>query len=709
MGELCSLLRINEENLALRRQFLQITDEDIALLRQLRPWAERVADTVAKEFYDFQFTFPPTRQFFERFAQSKGISLEQLRQSLEKTQAQYFRDIFQEADNGGGFGAQYFEKRLRIGYAHVVVDLPQKWYVGSYTLYQQLVRKHLAQHFRWRLRFRSRAEEAIFKVFNYDMQAVTDSYLLNLVQKLGTDLRSVQNFSAQVDLTDHVKQIELTFRGVVDALEKMSRGDLSVRVHTSAGDGDALTKHFDRSVESLAQTIAETREMARSVQEHVQRTNELLQAFAASSDASGDSVIDLLHQLQKAVQEVAKGAEQTALSASRGVESVSAIVEGIRTMSQQLSDAGHTADEVGKVAEQGREGLQRSEQAMHALESDTRTLAEQLQQLVIMAANIGGILSTIEEIAGQTNLLALNAAIEAARAGEHGRGFAVVADEVRRLAEQSAQATQQIKQIIEEVTSQVQAAAQAMDANLAAVSDGVRQSLEVGQGLAEILRAVDTIIQQVQTSAETVHRVQGNAQQMLSEIEHIAAIAQESSAAAEEMLASSTNAMDSITRVVDKVSMEAEGLNGVAEKLRFSIGKFVLTQEEAQDVHKKMEIFKKAHLRWVERLEGLVYRGVKIPRQELVSHRDCALGQWYYTFGVSNYGHLQEFGAIEPPHEKLHQIARQIVDLMDRGDRAQAERLLEQVRGISKEIVAGLENLRMAAEREQGSGLARAA
>lgn len=709
MGELCSLLRINEENLSLRRQFVQITDEDIALLRQLRPWAERVADTIAKEFYDFQFVFPPTRRFFEKIAQKKGLSLEQLRQALEKTQAQYFRDIFQEADGGGDFGISYFERRLRIGYAHVVVDLPQKWYVGSYALYQRLVRKHLTQHFRWRPRFRARAEEAVFKVFNYDMQAVGDSYLLNLIRSFGVHLSAVEQEEAHIDLTEQVGQYLSLFRKLLGALDGLSRGDLSVRIHSGATGSNTLTEYFDRSVQSLAQTIAEVREVARSVQEHVQRTNELLRAFAASNDASGDSVIDLLHQLQKAVQEVAKGAEQTALSASHGVESVSAIVEDIRVMSQQLSEAGHTADEVVKVAEQGRKGLQRSEQAMHALENDTRTLAEQLQQLVNMATNIGGILSTIEEIAGQTNLLALNAAIEAARAGEHGRGFAVVADEVRRLAEQSAQATQQIKQIIEEVTVQAQSAAQAMDANLSAVSDGVRQSLEVGQGLAEILRAVDAIIQQVQTSAETVQRVQGNAQQMLSEIEHIAAIAQESSAAAEEMLASSTNAMDSIMRVVDNVGVGAEGLNGIVGKLRSSVDKFVLTQEEAQDIHRKVEIFKKAHLQWVERLEALLYRGVEIPREELVSHRNCALGQWYYTFGERNYGHLPEFRAIEPPHERLHQIARQILDLMERGDRAQAERLLEQVRGISKEIAAGLDRLLMAAEQSQGSSLPRAA
>ncbi|MEJ5252164.1 MAG: methyl-accepting chemotaxis protein [Armatimonadota bacterium] len=710
MGELCAYLRVNDTNLALRRQFVGLTEADIQILKQLHPWAESVADTIAREFYDVQFSFEPTRQFFERYAQKKGISLEQLRQGLEKTQAQYFRDIFQEADSGGGYGTPYFERRLRIGYAHVVIDLPQKWYVGSYALYQRLVRKYLAQHFRWRPRFRARAEEAIFKVFNYDMQAVCDSYLMHLTKTFGVDAAAVvESIPAQEDLTEYVGNIQKVFQKVVASLDAMSRGDLSVRVHSGGNGKDTLTANFDAAVGSLADAVRETRAAARVVQERVQQTIELLQAFVASGDASSDSVVDLLHQLQKAVQEVAKGAEQTALSASRGVESVSAIVEDIRIMSQQLSEAGQTADEVGKVAVQGREGLQRSEQAMHALENDTRTLAEQLQQLVNMAANIGGILSTIEEIAGQTNLLALNAAIEAARAGEHGRGFAVVADEVRRLAEQSAQATQQIKQIIEQVTSQAQSAAQAMDVNLAAVSDGVKRSLEVGQGLAEILRAVDTIIQQVQGSAATVERVQSNAQQMLSEIEHIAAIAQESSAAAEEMLASSTNAVQNILRVADEVSKQAEGLYGVVDRLRFSLGRFVLTQEEANDIHHKVDIFKKAHLKWVERLEGLVYRNINIPRQELVSHRECALGKWYYSFGMQNYGHIPEFRAIEPPHEKLHAIARQIVDCIDRGDRAQAERLLEQVRGVSKEIVAGLERLRQAAEQAQEGGMPRAA
>lgn len=707
MENLCAKYGINNTNLALRREFIGLTSEDVAILAKLRPWAEKVADEVARRFYDKQFGFEPTRVFFESFARQRGMSLEQLRSHLEKTQAQYFRDIFQEAAERGQFGVDYFEKRLRIGWTHVVISLPQKWYLGSYGLYHDLVKQYLRTHFRWRPRFRERAEHAILKVFNYDMQAVGDAYYLEFVVAFGLDLSRFASQDVNADFTEIVANFKETMTQLVQAFGNMGKGDLSVRLDKQRR-ADDLVGRFDTAVDALAQTISDTRTIAQEAAASLQRTNELLTAFTNTHSQSGESVIELLHQLQKAVQEVAKGAEQTALSASRGVETVSGIVEDIRRMSEQLVNTQRAAQEVGNLASAGRKGLDSSEQNIRALEYDTQNLAGQLQELVQMASSIGGILGTIEEIAGQTNLLALNAAIEAARAGEHGRGFAVVADEVRRLAEQSAQATQQIRHIIVGVTQQVENAAAAMDKNLAAVSESVQQSLEVGQGLGGILQSVQDIIGQIEHAAGSIERVQSGAQGMLAEIEQIAAIAQESSAAAEEMLASSTNAVDTTLRVAQQLEGEAQSLHGLMEKVRFALGRFSLTAEEANSFASKVDTFKQAHLRWVERLQNLVHRGVQIPRQELISHRNCALGQWYYSFGQQMYGHLTEFRAIEPPHEKLHQLAREIVDCIERGERTQAERLLEQVRGVSREIVAGLERLHQVVASEQ-SGSMRAA
>lgn len=171
MKGLTTTYRIGEANLSLRRVFIRLRREDVEILRALRGWADRVADTIAREFYDWQFSFPPTRAFFEAFARRHNLSLETLRRRLEKTQADYFRQIFEEAERGGAFGISYFEQRLHIGKVHNVINLPLKWYIGSYALYQDLVRKHLKRHFRFRPWARERAERAIFTVFNYDLQA----------------------------------------------------------------------------------------------------------------------------------------------------------------------------------------------------------------------------------------------------------------------------------------------------------------------------------------------------------------------------------------------------------------------------------------------------------------------------------------------------------------------------------------------------------
>ena len=192
MENLAELYRINAANLRLRQQFMLFSAEDVRVLKDLRGWAEQVAAPLAKEFYEHQFSFAPTRAFFTTYAAKKGVPLEQLRAGLERTQAQYFRDIFEEAAASGEFGPAYFEKRLRVGRLHNRIDLPLKWYVGSYALYQKLVHKYLSRAYFWNPGFRFRAQLAITAVFNYDMQAIAEAFFNDVVQSFGIDLSAVR-------------------------------------------------------------------------------------------------------------------------------------------------------------------------------------------------------------------------------------------------------------------------------------------------------------------------------------------------------------------------------------------------------------------------------------------------------------------------------------------------------------------------------------
>jgi hypothetical protein len=191
-ANLAEQLHINEQNLRQRKQFLRLSQHEAELLRKYAPWAERVAPAYAREFYDFQFDFPETRTFFERYAQKKGVSLAQLRTALEQAQAGYLLDIFREAQRGGDFGTEFFTKRLRIGYTHNVIDLPMKWYLGSYGLHADLLAHYIRKSEEIPTDEGLELFQAVLRVFYYDIQAVVDSFIVMLLQDFGLDTSTIR-------------------------------------------------------------------------------------------------------------------------------------------------------------------------------------------------------------------------------------------------------------------------------------------------------------------------------------------------------------------------------------------------------------------------------------------------------------------------------------------------------------------------------------
>ena len=280
---------IFDESLALRRAFVGIQAEDVKLLKQLQPWANRVADRMAKEFYDYQFAFSETRAFFDDYASKKGMTLDKLRARLEMKQAGYFREIFQEALQEGGYGEAYFEKRLRVGQIHNIINLPLKWYVGSYTLYQQLTRKFLAKDYWFRPGFRLKAEHAIFSVFNFDMQAVADAFFYDYLQSIGLNLDLIDVRRRDQDLSEHYTVLK----------DSVAR-PLSIAIEAGA--------HLARASRELSGASGQAASATTVVASRITGVVSTLQDESTALSTTSES----MRHMQQAIEGVAKGAAEQA-------------------------------------------------------------------------------------------------------------------------------------------------------------------------------------------------------------------------------------------------------------------------------------------------------------------------------------------------------------------------------------------------------------
>lgn len=525
---------------------------------------------------------------------------------------------------------------------------------------------------------------------------------------------------------------------------------------------EQMAGQVDQSVQQASQGISEIAHQAEQNSFTVQQLGQASAEMERGAQRVADSITEGVQQVQevaRAAQEVAQGAQHTAHSAEQGVQQMNRTLQATQEAVQKVDQTRQFAQQMLQRAEQGRQALQQTSQSISRIDQESLRFAEEIQQLAQMSSNITTILQTIEEIARQTNLLALNAAIEAARAGEAGRGFAVVAEEVRRLAERSASAAGEIQQIVQQVLTRTEQAVNAMQANRNLIQQTTQLANDTGQSLESILHALVDVNQQVQAVAQALESIQQYANTTMGEMEQIASIAQQSSAASQQMLAGTQMTVQNLEQVagfseqaratasqlrigaeqmqqlieqvaavsqqvsasaqevsqavsqqtikIRSLTANAQSMIGSAEAVEVALGRFRWSGEA--DFALQVPKFKQAHLKWVERVEKMVYEGVMIPRSELVSHQRCALGQWYYTTGKSALGHLPEFQAIEAPHARLHEVARQAVEALEQGDKATAERLLEEMRWISKEIVACLDALAQAVQNQSGEPLSRAA
>ena len=320
----------------------------------------------------------------------------------------------------------------------------------------------------------------------------------------------------------------------------------------------------------LAKAVRNMREGVRQVLCNVSNSADSLSAASEELNATSDQSAQASNQVADSIVRVAQGTSEQLDAVNSTSEAIESLNDTIQGIAGRADEAASSSREAAIVAQEGGRTLNEAIGQIKRIEESTNESTKVVTALGERSSEIGQIVDTISSISEQTNLLALNAAIEAARAGEHGRGFAVVADEVRKLAESSQEAAQRISVLIAETRKDTDSAVAGMQAGSEEVRVGTENIMSMGESFRKIIEIVENVSSQVQEISTAIGGMADSGREIVG---HIRTIGESSRGTAEEAETVSAATQEQ-SASVQEIAHASNKLAKMAAELQQEVQKF---------------------------------------------------------------------------------------------------------------------------------------